>query len=150
MAIKYIDPDDMYVVRLMFGCGHGHAMPPGFTHWESGEGCPFVHSQEHGPGYGPGPTTNESAHLYERLFCVPIVDGNGADLWERACSNPNKFGHYPLAPDGLKEGQVIGDTIKLKKGARISKKVLAKYPVLALRPIVRYDPPPRADRDAAA
>lgn len=149
MAIKYIDPDDMYIVREMFGCGHGHAMPPGFTHWESGEGCIFTHSQARGPGYGPGPTTNESAHYYWRLMLVSIVDGNGQDLWERALSDPNKFGHYPLAPEGLKEGQVVGDKIKLRTGAKLAKAVQKRYS-LKRTTIVYFDPPPRADPTEAA
>lgn len=132
MAIKSIDPEDMYVVRLMFGCGHGHAMPPGFTHWESGEGCPWDHSE-------PGPMDNESMHLYGRLLAVPIVDSKGEDMWAKLCGEPNVFGQFPLAPEGLKEGQHIGETVKIRKGAKLSKKVKALYNLKGVR-IVHYDP----------
>lgn len=105
---KSIDPDDSYIVREMFGCGHGHCMPPGFTHWESGEGCPHGHE-------GP-PTDNESYHLYWRLMAVPTKDMDGGDCWERICSDPNKWCHCPMAPKGAKEGRRIG-TKEMTRGA---------------------------------
>lgn len=148
MAIKYIDKDDMYVVRMMFACGHGHALPPGFTHWESGEACIFTHSQETGPGYGPGPTTNESDHYYGRLMLVPMFDLDGKDIYDKLCDNPNKFGHFPLAPEGLQEGQQVGNKIKLRTGAKISPALRAKYHLVKPR-YIRYDPPPRAIENAA-
>jgi len=141
MAIKCIYPDDTYIVREMFGCGHGHCMPPGFTHWESGEACIHGHSQEYGPGYGPGPTDNESYHLYWRLMAVPVADANGGDCWERIQTDPNKWCHFPPAPEGLKEGTRIGgDKVKLKRGAKLSKEVKKKYK-LKKTEIIYYDPP---------
>lgn len=109
---KEIDPNDSYIVRLMFGCGHGHCMPPGFTHWESGEACVWGHE-------GP-PKTNESYHLYGRLMCVPIVDMDGGDCWERINTDPNKWCHFPMAPPGAKEGDRIGTKLKVREGVVVS------------------------------
>lgn len=87
---------DEYVVRLMFGCGHGHVMPPGFTHWESGEACPWDHS---------GEMTNEEAHLYGRLMLVPVeTSGGGENMWAMLTEDPNRWSQLPLAPEGLREG----------------------------------------------
>lgn len=134
MAIKKLDPDDMYIVREMFGCGHGHVMPPGFTHWESGEACIYVHG-------GEGPTTNESAHLYWRLVCVPVVDGRGADMWDKLCAEPNRWAHLALAPPGAKEGDIIGTKIKLRQGVSLNLKIRARYKLINPE-IVPYDPEP--------
>lgn len=108
ITIKSIDLDDSYTVREMFGCGHGHVLPPGFTHWESGEACPLGHSSS-------GPSDNKSYHLYWRLVCVPIVDMRGNDMWEKLCSYPNRWAHLPLAPPGLQEGARIGTKLKMKR-----------------------------------
>lgn len=126
MAIKLIDPDDSYIVRLMFGCGHGHCMPPGFTHWEAGEGCIWTHADPEPIDLdraAPGPTDNASAHLYGRLMAVPIVDSGGGDCWERICSDPNKWCHFPMAPEGAKEGERIGTKLKLREGATLQTQV---------------------------
>lgn len=109
--MKQIDPKDTYVVRQMFGCGEGHALPPGFTHWESGEGCIHGHS-----GIGK---PNEYYHLYWRLYLVPVYRGTKEDpyspengkVWDRLLSNPNKWGQFVPAPEGLREGQTIGPSV---------------------------------------
>jgi hypothetical protein len=102
MSLKQIDPKDTYIVREMFGCGHGHVLPPGFTHWEEGEAC--IHGHE-----GP-PTDNASYHLYWRLVLVPVYrkgyDG-GEKLWDVLRAEPNKWAHLPLAPKGMKAGQKL-------------------------------------------
>lgn len=107
MSVKPMKQDE-YVVREMFGCGHGHCLPPGFTHWESGEACIWGHED--------GPNDNHSVHLYWRLMLVPVhahFDGSDYcdsgehcehDLWERICAQPDKWCHLPLAFVGLKEG----------------------------------------------
>lgn len=105
--MKQIDPQETYVVRMMFGCGEGHALPPGFTHWESGEACIHGHElKNQGVAY---------YHFYWRLYLVPMFNGSEKDrydpnsglVWERVCAHPNRFGQYIVAPPGLKEGQVI-------------------------------------------
>jgi len=105
--MKTIDPKETYVVREMFGCGEGHALPPGFTHWESGEACILGHEHHDQP--------NEYYHLYWRLYLVPMYNGTkdnpydpeSGDLWQRVKDNPNKWGQYTPAPKGLTEGQLV-------------------------------------------
>jgi hypothetical protein len=105
---KEIDPLETYVVRAMFGCGEGHALPPGFTHWEEGEACTFGHEVDVKQAH--------YYHLYWRLYLVPMHIGTKEDrydprsglLWEeRISQNPNKWGQYALAPKGLKEGKIV-------------------------------------------
>lgn len=111
MSLKKIDPDDSYIVREMFGCGHGHVLPPGFGYWEFGEACTWGHE-------GP-PTDNASYHLYWRLVAVPIVSSKGEDEWKKLCAHPDKWAHLPLAPEGLQEGTRIGERIKLREGEEL-------------------------------
>lgn len=82
---KPVDPDDTYVIREMFACGEGHFMCPGFTHWESGEACPWRHSDD---------ATNEDVHLYYRNIMVPT---SHVDKLFNTPENAGKWGHLPVA-----------------------------------------------------
>lgn len=109
--MKPIDPKDTYIVREMFGCGEGHALPLGFTHWESGEACIHGHQNENAP--------TEYYHLYWRLYLVPVYNGTKEDpyseengkVWDRLLEHPDRWGQFPLAPEGLKEGQIISPKV---------------------------------------
>jgi hypothetical protein len=106
MSVKAIDPTDTYVIRELFGCGEGHALTPGFTHWESGEVCPHGHLRT---------ASNEDVHLYDRLYAVPERRSErqgGGDMWEylTAPENRGQWIQNPPAPKGLKEGQRIEPT----------------------------------------
>ena len=97
MAKKPIDPKETYNVKELFGCGEGHFLTPGFTHWESGEACP----QNHEPGQ-----PNKYYHLYYRKFMVPTHQGTKEDRYSKDSptydelfrDNPGKWGQLPLAP----------------------------------------------------
>jgi len=113
MSIKPIVPDE-YIVREMFGCGEGHVLPPGFTHWESGEACLYGHTPD---------ASNEAVHLYWRLVLVPVHahwDGSPAcdsgptcrhDMWEKLCASPNQWAHLPMAPSGMSEGDRLDTNV---------------------------------------
>jgi hypothetical protein len=102
MSIKPIDPSDTYEVRELFSCGEGHFLTPVFTHWEEGEVCPHGHNED---------ASNEDVHLYYRRLAIATKrsdsDGGG-DTWEFFLANPGKWGHAPLAPEGLAVGTQFG------------------------------------------
>jgi hypothetical protein len=93
---KKLDPKDTYVVRDMFGCGEGHFLTPGFTHWESGEACPHGHSES---------ANNADVHLYWRKALVPTnvgtkenpYDTNTKTYDELFAEKPGTWVHLPLA-----------------------------------------------------
>lgn len=112
MTTKKIDPKETYVVRSVFCCGVGHSPGVRFTHWESGEGCIMG---------GHDGCSNEEVHFYWRLALVPKYKGHpdkskdqyaksNGDLWEWLSldEHVNKWCQFPLAPKGLREGQVLG------------------------------------------
>lgn len=92
----------------LFGCGEGHALKR-FTHYEEGEACfHFAHEPS---------ASNEDVHLYWRLYLVPMYRGSKDDPYDTSSElvadmmdkpeNINKWGHFVLAPKGMKAGQVI-------------------------------------------
>lgn len=106
MSVKQIDPDDSYIVRELFACSAGHFLPPGFTYWEAGECCPHGHSD------------GEDPHLYWRLMMVPTKASDGKDMWRKLLDHPDRWGQFPLAPEGLKEGMRVGTREKVRASAR--------------------------------
>jgi len=117
MSIRTIDPKETYVVRQIFCCGEGHCPGIKFTHWESGEACPYDHSSN---------ASNEDCHFYWRLALVPRYRGNwrddpnlnqyskeNGDFWDfaRLPENVNRWSHFIIAPKGLEEGNKIKPSI---------------------------------------
>lgn len=84
---KPVDPNETYEVHRMFACGDGHFPGATFTHWESGERCPFL---EH----------EGDPHFYYRNLLVPVEASDGGSLWEKLNlpENENKWGQLPVAP----------------------------------------------------